>query len=282
MNIGVPTHFAERTVSLPSFIVRVSYLSAALASAMTLAACSDASTVPTRARSAARNAVAAKSSPAAARTVAVTSVIADDDQSLAPSLQIRSDGYGPYTNSSDLQSLVQASTTGDWVLDSSTPTNGTRQIYLDFSRPIANSGPNQGDAVAIPSAYYRFHMISKCHLTGYDFLTIPAGTTVQCPLHIGQIYVNGQEYGITMNAGTTSSGETWPETQYANVRCNSATGSTCTSWTITPSGTANDGSAANVAVLLQTVTSTSKGKPTTTVVKQGDFYMSFRIDISNP
>jgi hypothetical protein len=39
---------------------------------------------------------------------------------------------------------------------------------------------------------------------------------------------------------------------------------------------------ANVAVLIETVTSTTKGKPTTTDVKQGDFYMAFRINLTNP
>lgn len=207
----------------------------------------------------------------------MTSAIGDD-----PSFQIRSDGLAAYRNSTNLQSEIQSGTTGDWVLDSYTRTNGTRTVYLDFSRPIAGSGANGGAPVAIPSGYYRFHMISKCHLAGNTFLGIAPGQTVQCPLRIGQIYAGTRQYGITMNPGVTSTGEvTWPETDYANVKCNSTAG-TCASWTLTPSGTAPDGSSANVAALIETVTSTGKGKTTTTDVKQGDFYMSFRIDVTNP
>ena len=84
-----------------------------------------------------------------------------------------------------------------------------------------------------------------------------------------------------MNAGVTSAGDTWPETNYANVTCNSASG-TCSSWTLTPSGTASDGSSANVGALIETVSTTTRGKTTTTLVKQGDFYLSFRINLTNP
>lgn len=215
------------------------------------------------------------SSPSTPHTVTVTSTIADD-----ATFQIKSDGVGAYTNSTALESDIQGAT-GDWVLDSYTPRNGTRTVYLAFSRPIAGSGPGGGDAAAIPSGYYKFHMISKCHLTDNSFLAIAPGQTVQCPLHLGSIFVNGQEYGVTMNAGITSDGDTWPETNSASVTCNSTAGS-CASWTIMPSATAPDGSSANVAVLIKYVTTTIKGKTTTTRVKQGDFYMAFKIDITNP
>jgi len=241
-----------------------------------LAACSETTSVPTQARPRPGVAVAAHSGSPNPRTVPVTSIVGDD-----PSFQIRSDGHGSYKNSSALQSEIQASTTGDWVLDSYT-NNSSRMIYLDFSRPIAGSGPNGGSAVAIPSGYYKFHVISKCHLTGNDFLTIAPGHTVQCPLRVGQIFVGTRQYGITMNAGVTSAGKvSWPETNYANVTCNSIAG-TCANWTLTPSASDPSGSPANVAVLIETITSGTHGKTTTTDVKQGDFYMSFRIDITNP
>ncbi|HWJ12635.1 MAG TPA: hypothetical protein VNS10_02770 [Gemmatimonadaceae bacterium] len=241
-----------------------------------VAACSETTSVPTPARPRPDVAIAARSGSPNPRTVPVTSVVGDD-----PSFQIRSDGLGSYKNSSALQSEIQASTTGDWVLDSYT-NNSPRMIYLDFSRPIAGSGVNGGSPVAIPSGYYKFHMISKCHLTGNDFLTILPGHTVQCPLRIGQIFVGTRQYGITMNSGVTSAGEvSWPETNYADVTCNSTAG-TCANWTLTPSGTDPNGSPANVAVLIETITSGTHGKTTTTDVKQGDFYLSFKIDITNP
>ena len=240
------------------------------------AACSEGAPIPTQARlspdGSARLQAAGSSS---AKTTPVTSRIGD-----VAAFQIKSDGNGAYVGSKTLQSEIQG-TSGDWVLDSYTPTNGTRMVYLDFSRPVAGSGPNGGDAVAIPSGFYRFHMISKCHLTGNSFLTIAPGQTVQCPLRIGKIFVGGQEYGVTMNGGVTSDGETWPETSYATIACNSTSGS-CANWTITPTGTAPDGSSANVAVLIKYVSSGGRGNTVVTPVKQGDFYLAFKIDISNP
>jgi hypothetical protein len=244
-----------------------------------ITACSESGSLPTQGRLSVDNtsgAAKASGGSGGSRTLPVTSTISDD-----ASFQIKSDGLGAYKSSSNLQSEIQSATSGDWVLDSFTPANGTRMVYLDFGRPVAGSGPNGGAPVAIPSGYYKFHMISKCHLTGNSFLTIAPGQTVQCPLRIGQSYVGARQYGVTMNSGVTSSEVTWPETNYANVTCNSTAG-TCASWTLTPSGTAPDGSSANVAVLIETVTSTNRGKTTTTDVKQGDFYMSFRIDITNP
>ena len=235
-----------------------------------LAACSETASAPRMVPSS-----LARASATTGHVPTVTSIIVDD-----PAFQIESDGLGPYRSSRTLESEIQSGSTGDWVLDSYT-NNDSRTIYLDFGRPVAGSGPNGGTAVAIPSGYYKFHMISKCHLVGNDFLSIAPGQTVQCPLRIGQIYVGTRQYGVTMNAGVTSAGDTWPETNYANVTCNSASG-TCSSWTLTPSGTASDGSSANVGALIETVSTTTRGKTTTTLVKQGDFYLSFRINLTNP
>jgi len=84
-----------------------------------------------------------------------------------------------------------------------------------------------------------------------------------------------------MNPYVSAADTAWAETNYANVACNSAAMS-CASWTLTPSGTAPDGSRANVAALLSYQRTTAKGKTTTTIVKQGDFWMSFRIGVTNP
>ena len=249
------------------------HLLAAVPLSLGLAACSDTTPVSTLApgsTGASRSATSGGS-----RNVVVTSTISSD-----PTFQIKSDGLGVYKNSSTLESDIQ-SIFGDWVLDSYTLKNGTRTVSLDFSRPVSGTGPNGGDAVTIPSGLYKFHMIAKCHLAGNSFLTIAPGQTVQCPLHLGDIFVGGQQYGVTMNPGVTSSDETWPETNYANVKCNSTAGS-CASWTLTPSATAADGSLGNVAALIKYVSSGTKGNTTSTPVKQGDFYMSFRIDVTNP
>jgi hypothetical protein len=242
-----------------------------------LAACSERGSLPTQSRLSPDGALSAKtSSGSGAHTLTVTSLVSSD-----AGFQIRGDGLGAYKNSNTLISEIQSGTTGDWELDSSTPTGGTRQIFLDFSRPVAGSGPNGGAPVAIQSGSYRFHMISKCHLDGFSYVTIAPGQTVQCPLLVSQLVVGSHTYSVLMNPGITSGGASWPETNYTNVKCNSTAGS-CASWTLTPSGVGPDGAPANVAVLFEVVTTTTKGKTTTTDVKQGDFYMSYRIDITNP
>ena len=241
------------------------------------AACERAA-LPTQARPAPRSRAVAQSGAAATNTP-VTSYIADGDQSIAPSLQIRSDGAGSYQNSRTLTSDFTSG--GKWVLDAYFPKNSTRTIYLDFSRSIPGSGPDGGLAVAIPTGTYKFQAYVDCPSPYYNnnFLTIAPGQTVHCPLHVGELYVGSDLYSINMNPSPGSEGFTWSETNYANVTCTS-TASPCKSWTITPSGTAPDGSAANVTVLLKHVVTSKNGA--TTPVKQGDFYMSFRIDVTNP
>lgn len=246
---------------------------------LTLAgACSDRTPLPTQ-LSHLPSASTARSVSGSTSNTAVTSTIADDDATIAPALQIRSDGAGPYVNSSNLISVIQS--VGDWQMDSYSPRGSTRTVYLDFSQPIAGSGPNGADPQAIPSGLYKVNLISKCHLYNQSFFTIAPGTTVACPLHVGQIYVGTNQYAVQMNPQLSSADTAWTETNYANVTCTAGT-TACTQWTITPSGMAADGSASNVAALLYYATSGTKGKTTTTIIKQGDYRMSFRLSVSNP
>jgi hypothetical protein len=243
-----------------------------------LAACSEGASDPTQGRVAPTQPLSAAGGNSA---VAVTATIADDDQSLAPSLQIRSDGGGAYRNSNALISTIDSN--GQWNLDSYFARNSTRKIYLDFSRPLPGSGPNGGAAVAIPSGTYEFQARADCPRAPYNtsFLTLAPGQTVNCPLHIGSLFVGAQKYSVHMNPYPGAEGYSWTTSNFVNVTCTSTAG-TCSRWTITPSQTAPDGSAANVAALLTYVSTTVKGKTTTTPVKQGDFYMSFRIDVTKP
>lgn len=213
---------------------------------------------------------------------AVTSTVADLDATIAPSLQIRSDGGGAYKNSSTLISIIQV--IGDWELDSYNPSGSTRTLYLDFSQPIAASGPNGGPPNPIPSGRYKVHAIAKCSLYNNNFFTLAPGAVMNCPLHLGALYVGTRKFAVQMNPLQSSADTAWAETNWTSVRCaypTSGTGS-CSQWTMTPSGVAPDGSSSNVAALLEYVTTSSRGKTTTTTVKQGDFRMAFRIGISNP
>lgn len=251
---------------------------AVLSLLIALAACSDDAPLPTRVRPAQ---LEASRSGSGGGTTNVTSTVAGSPGDPTSTYQIRSDGAGAYTNSATMTSNI--SSTGEWLLDSYFPRNSTRTIYLDFSRPIAGSGPNGGPAVSIPTGTYRFQGFVNCPDSFYNnsFLTIAPGQTVNCPLHIGELYVGSELYSINMNPFTGAEGFAWTETNWTNVTCVSTT-APCTHWTITPTATAPDGSSANVTVLLHHVTTTTKGKTTTTPVKQGDFYMTFRIDVTRP
>jgi hypothetical protein len=244
----------------------------------TLAACAEAGPTDTaRSPAAARALLSANGS-----NTPVTTVIADNDTGIAAALQIRSDQLGGYTNSSTLTSIIQS--IGAWELDSYNPRNSTRTVYLDFSQPIAGSGPNGGDPVAIPSALYKVHAISKCNLYGTSMLTLAPGATMPCPLHFGEVYSGGVKYAVQMNPFTSAADTAYPETNYANITCVYPTSGAgpCSHWTITPSGTYVAGNGTqyyrNVGALLKYAT--SKGK--TTVVKEGDFYFSFAIGATNP
>ena len=77
---------------------------------------------------------------------------------------------------------------GAWVLDSQNPRNATRTLFLDFGQPVAGSGPNGGDPIAVPSALYKVHAISKCNLYDNSMWTLAPGATMACPLHIAFSY----------------------------------------------------------------------------------------------
>lgn len=202
----------------------------------------------------------------------VTSTIADADSTIAPTLQYRSDGLGPYVNASNLTSQIQS--VGDWVLDMYTVSRATRQVYLDFSQPIAGTGPNGGNPVAIPSGLYKVRIISKCTLFGNNFLTLAPGATVACPLHVKFDY-NGSSWAVEMNPFASSGDpEGAPETNFANVTCvNPASGAgPCVGWKLTPSAATNE------ARLIHYVSV----KGGTQNVDEGDYDFAFSIGVTNP
>lgn len=204
--------------------------------------------------------------------VNVTSTIADADTGVAPALQYQSDGLGSYSNASNLTSQIQS--VGDWVLDMYTVSRATRQVYLDFSQPIAGSGPNGGDPVVIPSGLYKVRIISKCSLFGNNYLTLAPGATVPCPLHVKFDY-NGSSWALEMNPIHSSGDpEGASETNYANVTCvNPASGSgACVGWKVTPSAPTNEARLIHYVV--------TKGQ--TQSVNDGDYDIAFSISVTNP
>jgi hypothetical protein len=212
----------------------------------------------------------------------VSTYVADSDTGVAPSLQVRSDGLGVYRSSNTLTSIIQP--IGAWVLDSQNPRNSTRTLFLDFSQPIAGSGPGGGDPTAVPSALYKVYVIAMCNAYNNSLWALAPGATMECPLHIA-FSAGGVNYAVQMNPRPTSADPNGaPETDSATVTClTPASGpGPCTEWKLTPTGTfvAGDGSLnyRNVARLIKYVSS----KNGTTNVSQGDFYFSFAIRLTNP
>jgi len=154
---------------------------------------------------------------------------------------------------------------------------------LDFGQPVAGSGPNGGSPIAVPSALYKVHAISKCNLYGNNMWTLAPGAAMTCPLHIGFSY-GGSTYAVQMNPFPAGDADGASETHWATVTCLTLPDGAgpCTQWRFTPSNTdtAPDGSVKyrNVARLIKYVTT----KNTTTNVNQGDFYFSFDIRVTNP
>ena len=209
------------------------------------------------------------------KNVAVTSIVLDYAGDIAPRLNIQSDGSGSYLNSRTLTSQIQA--IGDWELDARNPKGATRQIYMDFSQPIAGSAPGGGDPTSPPSGTYKFRAIAKCSLYGNSLLDFSAGAVKTCPLHVGIDY-GGSTWAYVMDPYTAANGP-FPETNYATVTCIYPTSGTsaCSHWKITPSGTyiETDGTVTyrNVAKLLENPTSSNP-------IDHGDFYVSFEILIA--
>lgn len=196
-------------------------------------------------------------------------------------LQMQSDGPGPYTNTSSVQSIIQS--VGDWELDTSFSTSSTRNVWVDFGKPVAGSGPGGGPPIAPFSAgLVKVRFISKCHLYNVNMFTIPLGSTVNCPLASGFDYA-GERYRIHMNP--IEGVDVDPETDFVTFTCNAANASSkCISWSMQPSGLKGGCASAdcsvkqNVARLSKMVT--YRGK--TTPISQGDFYIAFSINITSP
>lgn len=216
--------------------------------------------------------------------VPVTSTLADTYTDPATGqamlMQIGSDRVdgGAYKNTAYVESIIQS--IGDWELDAFTSSLANRQIYLEFSRPVAGTGPNGGMPVApFASAVLKGRFISKCHEYNNSMFTLPAGETMRCPM-IVRFDFGGSSYRIHMSPDTSF--YQYPDTNYVNITCAGADASAkCNRWRIEPSGgcvTADCSVRANRAKLVRLYT--SKGK--TVEENRGDYLMPFRIEVTNP
>ena len=201
-------------------------------------------------------------------------------------MQIQSDGGGAYKNSRSVTSLIQG--IGDWELDTGvTIKSPTRKAFLDFGKPVPGSGPNGAAPVApFTSGLVRPRFMSKCSQYGVNLQLLANGQAVNCPMTVGFYYPAGSttHYRIHMTPDSRSVFP-YPTTDEVRTTCAGAGSNLrCNRWRIEPDA-AKGGCATpdcsvrqNVVKLIKVVT--SKGK--TTDVDQGDFYMSFSVELTSP
>jgi hypothetical protein len=201
-------------------------------------------------------------------------------------MQVQSDGAGSYRNSKSVMSIIQY--IGDWYLDTGvTIKNPTRKGFLDFSKPIAGSGPGGGNPTPpFTAGLVEPRLISKCGEYGVNMLSIAGGQTVNCPMTIGFYYPIGgtDHYRIHMTPDSRSLFP-YPETDYVDITCTGVNSSSqCNRWQIEPNGmkggcvTADCSVKQNVVKLVKLVT--TRGKETE--INRGDFLMSFSVSLTNP
>lgn len=170
---------------------------------------------------------------------------------------------------------------GIWAVDSFYIRNATRTVCLAFTQPIAGSGPNGGAPVAPASGCYLARISTECDNYNNNPLTLPPGQSMTCPMNV-HFAAGGKTYDLHMNP--IAKVADFSETNPATISClfPASGAGPCSQWLIRPSAayTAPDGTAQlrNVANLSQEIIV----KSATTYVKQGDFYVSFSIIVTNP
>lgn len=214
---------------------------------------------------------------ARAADIAVTTLVSDYDSGIGPALQIQSDLGGAYKNSKTLQSMMYGA--GSWELDAYNVRNATRGVYIAFTQPIAGSGPNGGAPISPATAIYKAHVTTECFNYGTNPLTMAPGSSISCPMSL-RFDTGGKTYAIHMNPQNPN----WVGTNPAAITCIfPTTGSApCAQWRITPSASVTnpDGSITWRNAGQLDIVGSSKGK--TTYTKQGQFYFSFVILMTNP
>jgi len=208
-------------------------------------------------------------------------------------MQVQSDGAGAYQT---VQTVVKKQTKlsvqsvidsfGDWVLDTGVGvTSPTRRAFLDFTHPIAGSGPNGGNPTPPFTTALAYPKLTADCSAG-QLSSLAGGATTDCPMRIGFYYPIGSStlYRIHMTPDSRSVFP-YPEVDFADVTCSGVDANlNCNHWTIEPNGTkggcvtSDCAVKQNVVKLVKIVT--VRGQ--LTEVNMGDFYMTFSVDVTKP
>ncbi len=189
-----------------------------------------------------------------------TSTIADTDPVAGTVFRIGSDSLGAYRNSVDSVVSIVQGPLGNWELD--TKASPLRKARIDLGDPVLNSGANPPfQAANVPVRF-----ISKCTT---NITTLALNQSIPCPLALSIVY-NGVTYALRTN-------DNYAGTEPVTWTCKARNSTKCISWDMTPSSIQADGQLKNVIQLVKPAV-----KPRDVEQNLGQFYMSFKVNVTTP
>jgi hypothetical protein len=145
------------------------------------------------------------------------------------------------------------------VLD--TKPSPLRTARIDLGDPVMGSGANPPfQAANVPVRF-----ISKCTT---NITTMVLNQTISCPLALSIVY-NGETYALRTN-------NNYAGTEPVTWKCLARPSTKCTSWEMISSTVQADGQLKNVMQLVKPAVRR------TPEVNLGQFYMSFKINVTTP
>jgi len=203
----------------------------------------------------------------------VTTIVYDTDSSGAP-LLIRSDDYNGSGQATYSPSSVSSYIFSDGRYFLRLYSQSVRTLFITPNDPINGSQP-----MAPPPGYYWQNVELAAGCFDQNLNLVPFQNVVTVSNNCGMILdfgYNGTEYKLTM-APTGVLAFSGPNTGLLTVTCNSVVGGKCVNWTITPNTAASGTNPPNVANLF--VYTNNHRTPLAFV---GQYYETFRIDVTNP
>ncbi len=206
----------------------------------------------------------------------VTAIVHDTDSS-GTALLLKSDDYNGYlqaTYSAALDPGVGSFLTSDGRFFLDLFGQSTRTLFITPNSPINGSQP-----MAPPPGYYwqNVEFAVGCHDQSGNVVAFPniVNTTGNCSMILDFNY-SGTKYKLAMgpNSNLPSSDA---GSGLVRVACNSISNGVCVNWTITPNMAASSTNPPTVANLY--VFTNNNRTPLALV---GQYYQTFRIDVTNP
>ena len=202
----------------------------------------------------------------------VTTIVRDTD-SAGATLLLRSDDYNG-SGQATYPAAVGGYLTSDGRYFLRLYGQTTRTLFITPNDPINASQP-----MAPPPGYYwqNVELAVACHDQSGNQVAFPnvLNPTGNCIMILDFGY-NGTEYKLAMGPNANFQ-PTGAGSGLVNVTCNSVSNGVCVNWTITPNMTASSTAPPTVANLYRFT-----GSHQTPLALVGQYYLTFRIDVTNP